>query len=76
MGLLSPRGSQITPRIVAGAGKVMIMMRERCLLVLEFLFFVVDLGIGSWSTAWASRVGVVCVSVCVSYVVGWCSYVR
>ena len=32
-------------------------------------------GIGSRSAAWASRVDVVWVSVCVSSVVGWCSYV-
>ena len=36
MGLLSPRGSQITTTTVAGTGYVMIMTRERCLLVLEF----------------------------------------
>ena len=33
-------------------------------------------GIGSRSAAWASRVDVIWVSVCVSSVVGWCSYVR
>ena len=33
MGLLSPRGSQITTTTVAGTGFAMIMMRERCLLV-------------------------------------------
>ena len=32
-------------------------------------------GIGSRSAAWASRVDVVWVSICVSSVVGWCSYV-
>ena len=47
------------------------------LLVLEFFFcFFFDQGIGSRSAAWASRVDVVWVSVCVSSVVGWCSYVR
>ena len=35
MGLLSPRGSQITTTTVAGTGYAMIMMRERCLLVLS-----------------------------------------
>ena len=76
MGLLSPRGSQITTTTVAGTGYAMIMTRERCLLVLEFFYFSVNRGIGSWSAAWASRVDVVWVSVCVSSVVGWCSYVR
>ena len=76
MGLLSPRGSQITTTTVAGTGYAMIMTRERCLLVLEFFFcFFFDQGIGSRSAAWASRVDVVWVSVCVSSVVGWCSYV-
>ena len=47
MGLLSPRGSQITTTIVADAGYAMIMTRERCLLVLEFFFcFLFDQGIG------------------------------
>ena len=60
MGLLSPRGSQIITTTVAGTGYAMIMTRERCLLVLEFFFFFfVDLGLGSWSAAWASRVDVV-----------------
>ena len=46
------------------------------LLVLEFFFcFFFDQGIGSRLIAWASRVDVVWVSVCVSSVVGWCSYV-
>ena len=77
MGLLSPRGSQITTTTVAGTGYALIMTRERCLLVLEFFFcFFFDQGIGSRSAAWASRVDVVWVSVCVSSVVGWCSYVR
>ena len=71
MGLLSPRGSQITTTPVAATGFAMIMTRERCLLVLEFFFcFFFDQGIGSWSAAWASRVDVVWVSVCVSSVVG------
>ena len=37
MGLLSPRGSQITTTTVAGAGFAMFMTQERCLLVLEVL---------------------------------------
>ena len=46
------------------------------LLVLEFFFcFFFDQGIGSRAAAWASRVDVVWVSVCVSSVAGWCSYV-
>ena len=77
MGLLSPRGSQITTTTASGTGYAMIMTRERCLLVLEFFFcFFFDQGIGSRSAAWASRVDVVWVSVCVSSIVGWCSYVR
>ena len=60
MGLLSPRGSQITTIPVAGTGYAMLMMRERCLRVLEFLFcFFFDQGIGSRSAAWASGVDVV-----------------
>ena len=60
MGLLSPRGSQITTTTVAGTCYAMIMTRERCLLVLEFCFrFFFDQGIGSRSAAWASRVDVV-----------------
>ena len=75
MGLLSPRGSQITTATVAGTDFAMIMMRERCLLVLEFfLCFFFDQGIGSRSAAWASRVDVVWASVCVSSVVGCWSY--
>ena len=71
MGLLSPRGSQITTTTVAGTGFAIIMTRERCLLVLEFFFcFFFDQGIGSRSAARASRVDVVLVSVCVSSVVG------
>ena len=60
MGLLSPRGSQITTTTVAGAGYAMIMTRERCLFFLELFFcFFFDQGIGSGSAAWASRVDVV-----------------
>ena len=76
MGLLSPRGSQITTTSVAGTGYAMIMTREWCLLVLEFFFcFFFDQAIGSRSAALASRVDVVWVSVYVSSVVGCCSYV-
>ena len=76
MGLLSPRGSQITTTPVAGTGFAMIMTRERCLLVLEFFFsFFFDQGIGSRSAAWASRVDIVWVSVYVSSVVGCWSLV-
>ena len=39
----------------------------------EFFFCFFDQGIGSRSAAWASRVDIVWVSVCVSSVVGWCS---
>ena len=35
MGLLSPRGSQITTTTVAGTGYAMIMMQERCLFALR-----------------------------------------
>ena len=42
----------------------------------EFFFCFFDQGIGSRSAAWDSRVDVVWVSVCVSSVFGWCSYVR
>ena len=60
MGLLSPRGSQITTTTVVGTGYAMIMTGERRLLVLEFFFcFFFDQGIGSRSAAWASRVDVV-----------------
>ena len=45
------------------------------LLVLEFFFYFFDQGIGSRSAVWASRVDVGWVSVCVSSIVGWCSYV-
>ena len=37
MGLLSPRGSQITTTKVAGTGYAMIMTREQCFLVLPLL---------------------------------------
>ena len=42
----------------------------------EFFSCFFDQGIGSRSAARASKVDVVWVSVCVSSVVGWCSYVR
>ena len=76
MGLLSPRGSQITTTTVAGTGNAMIVTWERCFLVSKFFFcFSYVQGIGSWSAAWATRVDVVWVSVCVSSVVGCCSHV-
>ena len=60
MGLLSPRGSQITTTTVAGTGYAMILTRERCLLVMELCFcFFFDQGIGSRPAAWASRVDIV-----------------
>ena len=40
MGLLSPRGSQITTTTVAGTGYAMIMTRERCLLVFGVLLLI------------------------------------
>ena len=76
MGLLSLRGSQITTTTAAGTGYTMILTRERCLLVLEFFFCFFDQGIGSGSAAWASRVDVVWVSICVLSVLGCWSYVR
>ena len=50
----------------------------RAMLALRWVLLLLLLrsGIGSRSAAWASRVDVVWVSVCVSSVVGWCSYVR
>ena len=60
---------------VAGTGYAMIMTRVRCLFVLEFFCFFFIQGIGSWSASWASRVDFVWVSVCVSSVVGCCSYI-
>ena len=67
MGLLSPRGSQITTTTVAGTGYCDDHDARVMLLVLEFFFFCFffDQGIGSRSAAWAGRVDVVCVSVCV-----------
>jgi hypothetical protein len=58
MELLSPHGSQITTTTNAGTGNAMIWRESDARLLLEFFFFV-DLGIGSWSAAWASRVDVV-----------------
>ena len=58
MGLLSPRGSQITTTTDAGTGNAMIWRESYARLLLEFFFFV-DLGIGSESAAWASRVDVI-----------------
>ena len=45
-----------------------------CVGVLSFFFFF-SLVLGSSSAAWDSRVDVIWASVCVSSVVGWCSYV-
>ena len=59
MGLLSPRGSQITTTTVASTGYAMIMTRERCLLVWISSSAFFDQGIGSRLAAWASRVDVV-----------------
>ena len=60
MGLLSPRGSQITTTTVAGTGLCDDLDARAVLLVLEFFFcFFFDQGIGSRSAAWASRVDVV-----------------
>ena len=80
--LLSPCGSQITTTTVAGAGYAMIMTRKRCLLVLEFFFyFFFDQGKSNAISRRSSRqpgfsrVDVVWVSVCVSSIVGWCSYI-
>ena len=75
MGLPSPRGSQITTTTVAGTGLCDDHDARVMLAYVEFFFCFFDQGIGSRSAAWASRVDVVCVSVCVSSVVGWCSYV-
>ena len=74
MGLLSPRGSQITTTTDAGTGNVMFWRKGNTRLLLEFFFFV-DLGIGSGSVAWASRVDVVRVFHLFSSIVGFCSSV-
>ena len=66
MGLLSPRGSQITTTTVAGTGLCDDHDARAMLACVEFFFcFFFDQGIGSRSAAWASRVDVVRVSVCV-----------
>ena len=44
MGLLSPRGSEITTTTVAGTGFAMIMTRERCLLALSFFLLLLRSG--------------------------------
>ena len=60
MGLLSPRGSEITTTTVAGTGFAMIMTRERCYLFWSCPSASSSIrGIGSRSAAWASRVDVV-----------------
>ena len=58
MGLLSPRGSQITTTIVAGTGSCDDHDARAMLACVEFFCFF-DQGIGSRSAAWASRVDVV-----------------
>jgi hypothetical protein len=64
MRLLSPRGSQFTTTPDAGSGNAMTCRESDARLPLEFFcfFFFVDLGIGSWSAAWDSRVDVVLLS--------------
>ena len=70
MGLLSPRGSQITTTTVAGTGLCDDHDARAMFACVEFFFCFFDQGIGSRSAAWASRVDVVGVSVCVSSVAG------
>ena len=59
MGLLSPRGSQITTTTVAGTGLRDDHDARAMLACVEFFFYFFDQGIGSRSAAWASRVDVV-----------------
>ena len=60
MGLLSPRGSQITTTTVAGTGLSDDHDARVMLACVEFFFcFFFDPGIGSRSAAWASRVDVI-----------------
>ena len=59
MGLLSPRGSQITTTTVAGTGLSDDHDARAMLACAEFFFHFFDQGIGSRSAAWASRVDVV-----------------
>ena len=60
MGLLSPRGSQITTTTVAGTGLCDGHDARAMLDCVEFFFyFFFDQGIGSRSAAWARRVDVV-----------------
>ena len=60
MGLLSPRGSQITKTTVAGIGLCDDHDARAMLACVEFFFcFFFDQGIGSRLAAWASRVDVV-----------------
>ena len=60
MGLLSPRGSQITTTTVVGTGFCDDQDARAMLACVEFLFcFFFDQGIGSRSAAWASRVDVI-----------------
>ena len=59
MGLLSPRGSQITTTTVAGTGLSDDHDARAMLACVKFFFCFFDQGIGSRSAAWASRVDVV-----------------
>ena len=59
MGLLSPRGSQITTTTVAGTGSCDDHDARAMLSCVVFFFYFFDQGIGSRSAAWASRVDVV-----------------
>ena len=72
-GIAESSGSQITTTTVAGTGCDDHDARAM-LACVQFFFRFFDSGIGSRSAAWASRVDVVWVYVCVSSVVGCCSY--
>ena len=52
MGLLSPRGSQITTTIVAGTGNAMSDASAMLACLEFFCFFFFDQGIGSGLGAW------------------------
>ena len=59
MGLVSPRGSQITTTTVAGTGCDDLDTRAMLLVLEFFFFFFFDQGIGSRSAAWVTRVDVI-----------------
>ena len=59
MGLLSPRGSQITTTVVAGTGLCDDLDARAMLACFEFFFCFVVQGLGSWSATWDSRVDVI-----------------